>query len=381
MGAYTNGRDDGSADGRRAHARGDTSAGGERWRRWCALVLAATASALGIVAAVNATVDPFQQYRLATSYPPRFYALHHRWINPGIAKHAAYETVLLGSSIMESTPNDVIADACGGPAVNLSMPAISAAEIRTMLDTVFDARTPKRVVVVLDFNAFAGGPDERQDSAGPLPAFLYDRNALNDLPYLLSGTVLRKSLSILLDRDDAAYRSDANAPWYWADGKRFGRDEVLRGLDLANLNARFKQPARTLAGMRQSFEHNILPIVRAHPNTEFDLVWPPYSMLVWLDFAQRGQLDVTLDFKRYVVAAAGPLRNVQVVDLQGQTEVTTRLDLYMDSYHFAPQVNRLLIQRTCAGLDRVDASNVDSVERRLREQLAAWRPPAARAAQ
>ena len=65
-----------------------------RFRRWAAGVLASTAIALAIVAGINAVVDPFQQYRLATA--PRFYALHHRWINPGIAKHAAYDTVLIG---------------------------------------------------------------------------------------------------------------------------------------------------------------------------------------------------------------------------------------------------------------------------------------------
>lgn len=344
-------------------------------------MLGATLAALGAVAAFNATVDPFQQYRLASSYAPRFYALHHRWINPGIAKHATYETALIGSSIMESTRNDMIGSACGGPAVNLSMPAVSAAEIRTMLDTVFRARAPRRIIAVLDFNAFAGAPDARQESAGPMPGYLYDRNVLNDLPYLLSGTVLRKSMSILLGRNDETFTSDPNAPWYWADRMRFGRDEVLRGLDLADLNARFRQPARTFAAMRESFDRNVLPSLRAHPKTEFDLVWPPYSMLVWVDFFQRGQLDVTLDFKRYVAEAVQGLANVHVVDLQGHDEITTDLDMYMDIYHFAPQVNRWLVERACAGRDRVDSTTAVSFERRLREQLLAWRPPAARVVQ
>jgi len=347
------------------------------WRRWCIAVLAATAAALAIVGVINAAVDPFQQYRLASSYPPRFYALHHRWINPGIAKHGVYETVLIGSSIMESTRNPWIAGACGGPAVNLSMPAISAAEIRTLLDTVFAARAPRRVILVLDFNAFAGAPDERQDSAGPLPAYLYDRNPFNDLPYLLSGTVLKKSLSILAGRVDESFRSDVDAPWYWGDRFRFASAEVLKGLDPANINARFQQPARTLAGMQASFEHNIEPALKSHPQTRFDLVWPPYSMFVWRDFAQRAQLDVTFDFKRYVARTVGALKNVGIVDLQPHAEITTDLDLYMDIYHFAPQVNRWTIDRTCAGLDQVDAAGAADAEQRLRAALAQWRPPAA----
>ena len=345
------------------------------WRRWCLGVLAATAAALGAVAAVNAVVDPFQQYHLTTSRAPRFYALHHRWINPGLARNASYETALIGSSIMESTRNDAIAAACGGPAVNLSMPAISAAEMRTLLGTVFAAHHPRRVLLVLDFNAFAGAPDERQDSAGPLPAYLYDRNVFDDLPYLLSGTVLRKSIAALLGRHDEPFSDDANAPWYWADRMRFGRDNVLRDLDLGNLNARFRQPARTLDGMRASFAHNVLPIVRAHSETTFDLVWPPYSILVWRDFAQRGQLDVTFEFKRHVIAATAGLPNVRVVDLQGHDEITTDLDRYMDIYHFSPDVNRWIVERACRGDDRVDAATADAFEQRLRDQIVGWQPP------
>jgi hypothetical protein len=369
----------GDQQSRQSSAKSGPSA--NHWRRWCASVLGITFAALGAVATVNAIVDPFQQYRLASTYTPRFYALHHRWINPGIAKRTVYDTVLVGSSIMESTGNDWIATACGGPAVNLSMPAISAAEIRTLLDTVFAVREPRRVVLVLDFNAFAGAPDERQDSAGPLPAFLYDRNPFNDLPYLLSGTVLRKSLAIITGRADEPFRTDVDAPWFWGDRFRFAQSEVLRGLDTDNINARFQQPARTQAGMRLSFEHNIAPALARHPGTHFDLVWPPYSMFVWRDFAQRAQLDVTLDFKRYVADAVRSMKNVSIVDLQTHAEITTDLDLYMDIYHFAPRIDRWMIERTCGGLDRVDSTTAAVAERQLRDALAAWHPSVAQTAQ
>ena len=60
-----------------------------------------------------------------------------------------------------------------------------------------------------------------------------------------------------------------------------------------------------------------------------------------------------------------------------EREITTDLDLYMDIYHFAPQVNRWTIDRTCAGLDQVDAAGAADAEQRLRAALAQWRPPAA----
>ena len=347
-----------------------------RARRWFTAVLAATLGLLVACASFVWWVDPFQQYHLASRYPPRFYFLHHRYINPGLAKNQVYDTVVSGSSIMESTPNDVVAKACGGTAVNLSMPAMSASEQRLMLETALASRPVKRVISVFDFNAFAGGVEERYDVAGPLPRYLYDRNPFNDLPYLLSWDVLAKSLRIVAHDTSEKFTSDPNAAWFWGNVKRFGRDEVLRGLDLAHLNTRYQQPQRTLEGMRASFEHNLLPLFAAHPQTEFDLVWPPYSILVWLDFAQRDQLEVTLAFKRYVFEATRRLPNVTVTDLQSEREITHNLDRYTDLYHFDPDINRRVVAAACSLRERVDEKRLDELERQLREQVAAAQTPA-----
>jgi hypothetical protein len=344
-------------------------------RRWLAGVLGAVVGCFAVAAAFVVWVDPFQQYHLASRYPPRFYFLHHRYINPGLARNQAYDTVVIGSSIMENTKNDFVAGACGGSAVNLSMPAMSASEQRLMIETALGYRRLKRVIAVLDFNEFAGGVDERQDVAGPLPRYLYDRNPFNDLPYLLSADVLAKSWRIVAGDTSERFTSDPNAAWFWGNVVRFGREHVLRGLDLARLNARYQQPQRTLEGMRASFEHNLLPILEAHPDTEFDLVWPPYSILVWLDFAQRDQLGVTLQFKRYVAGVTAKFPKVHVIDLQGERAVTHDLDRYDDIYHFDPAVNEWLIEAACHDRDRVDARTVDAFERELRAQVAAVATP------
>jgi len=149
---------------------------------------------------------------------------------------------------------------------------------------------------------------------------------------------------------------------------------------LNRLNARYQQPQRTFEGMRASFEHNVLPLLRAHPETEFDLVWPPYSILVWLDFAQRDQLAITFQFKRYVAGAAATLPNVHVVDLQAERAVTHDLERYDDIYHFDPAVNEWLVEAACRHRDSVDAGNVAVFERELRDQIDAVRTPAGLAA-
>jgi hypothetical protein len=340
-------------------------------RRWFATVLAATIVCLVAAAAFVVWIDPFQQYHLASRFAPRFYFLHHRYIDPGLAKNQAYDTVISGSSIMENTRNDFVARICGGSAVNLSMPAMSASEQRLLLETTLANRPLKRIIMVLDFNEFAGGVDERQDVAGPLPRYLYDRNPFNDLPYVLSWDALVKAWRIVAGDTSEKFTSDPNAAWFWGNVKRFGRNEVLRGLDLAHLNARYGQPQRTIEGMRASFEYNLLPLFRSHPETEFDVVWPPYSILVWVDFAQRGQLDITLQFKRYVAETTRALANVRLIDLQAERAITHDLDRYTDLYHFDPAVNEWLVESACKDRNRVNANNVYAYDHQMREQVAA----------
>ena len=361
-----------------------------RARRWVAAVLALAVLGLAAVGAFNWHVDPFQQYRLASKYPPRFFSLHHRYIGPGLAKNAVYDTVLSGSSIMENTRNGFIGRACGGTAINLSMPAMSAFEQRVMLETALRARSLRRVLMIVDFNEFAGAADERQEIAGPFPTHLYDRNPFNDAAYLLSWDVLEKSLAIVADelshsstaprifRGDAkdSFTADPDAPWFWGERKRFARDEVLRDLDLARLNQRFAQPTRTLAAMQQSFMHNLAPLFAAHPTVAFDILWPPYSILVWLDFARRDQLDLTLAFKRFVLDATREFAHVRIFDFQAEERITHDLDRYTDIYHFDPAVNEWMIAAACNGAHRVaDEREAVAIERQLRSQVDVIRAP------
>ncbi len=343
-------------------------------RRWFAASLGAAIAVLAGIGAFNAYVDPFQQYRVPGAYPPRYYTSLHRYIAPGLAKHAAYTTLLSGSSIVENTRNSAIARACGGAGLNVAMPALTAAEQRLIVSTALAARPLARAILILDFNAFSGAPDQRNPLAGPLPSYLYDRSPLNDFPYLLSWGVLVKSWRIVTGDSSERFRTDSDAPWWWADEKRFAREEVVRHLDPHDLNAQFQQPPRDLAGMQESFRQNLLPLFVAHTDTQFVLVWPPYSIVAWADFVQRGQLDVSLAFKRWVFDTTRALPNVRVIDLQGVAEVTHDLDRYTDLYHFAPPVNEWLIREACNDQRRVTPDNVGALERELRGQALRFDP-------
>ena len=322
-------------------------------------ILATAAIALAALGGLNYWVDPFHQYRAMTAFTPRFWHPLQRYIVPGLAKRGDYSVVLLGSSMFESFRNSEASRLLGGRATNLTLSAISAYEEGRMLDLAFRSAQVRRVVLDMNVNSFAGPPDKRWVS-DPLPEYLWDANPFNDVRYLLSSDTLDRSLDILRNRPGGPeWYSDPDMPWSWARKMEFSRKRTIAGLDPLNLNARYNQPHRTVEEMMKNFDVNILPHIQRHPETRFDLVHAPYSVLVWIDFAQRKQVDVTLAFKRQLFERTRGLANVAIHDFQS-APVTEDLDQYMDLYHFGIPVASWMLEQIARDGYRVTDANLAS---------------------
>jgi hypothetical protein len=329
---------------------------------------------LAIAGVIDYEVDPFQQYRVPTFYTPRFYHPYQRHENPGIARHYDYDRAVVGSSFFENISGSEVDRAFGpGKTLNLCLSAMTAYDARKLIEVMLSSRKVKQVIYSVDFNAFSGPPN-RTGLPEPLPTYLYDSAIWNDYPYLLSILTLRKSADILLGRHEAGSSIDADKPWYWASDEQFSAISVTQHLDPDNLNKRFAQPMRTMEGMWKSFEANVPPLVAAHPETEFIFVWPPYSLLVWLDFRQRNQLEVSLDFKRRFVQALAKYPNARIHDFQARGAWITNFDEYRDIYHFSPRISSAIVREVAANGERETPANVEGYIARTRDLALAADP-------
>ena len=335
------------------------------------LTLALTASMLIVVAVFNWQIDPFQQYRLAPAGEARFPRALQRYINPGLAKNAEYDFIITGSSLMENYHLPEVDRLCGVKSINLATSAMAAYEQRKILEVALKHRAPKRIVMTLDFNSFAPPPNESlPDIPDPLPVYLYDDNILNDFRYLINGSVAMRSMSIARGEQVGNYSTDFNRAWSWEHEVQFGRERTLQNIDPDNINLRFKQGPRTASRMRESFEVNVARLIEQHPGTEFNIVFPPYSIVVWADFVQRGQLEVSLDFKRQVFQRIGRLPNARIFDMQWDADIIQNLEHYTDIYHFSPEIGARLLDAACNHHPRyrVDAESHRVFEAILRKQ-------------
>lgn len=317
-------------------------------RRFALSVFAIALSIASAIVALNFWVDPFQQYRKAQRFPARFYNAWQRYENPGIAKHYDYDRVLTGSSLMECVIPEDVDRVMGGKTINLSVSAETAYDAGQLLAVALRTGKPRHVVMNLDYNAFSGAPD-RSGFAEPFPWYLYDDHLWNDLPYLLGVGTTRKSIETLMGLHWSRFSSDPGRMWYWMDGYRFFAAKAVQGLDPENLNARFHQPPRTLEGMQASFEANLVPLIERHPDIRFSFVYAPYAILVWMDFDQRGQLDLTLAFREWLYERTRRYPNVEIFDFHAEPAIVEDLDHFTDIYHYSPKLSRAIIQAMAEG--------------------------------
>jgi hypothetical protein len=322
-----------------------------------------------VLAAFNLWVDPFQHYREPNAYAARFYPAYQRHQNPGLAKHRNYNTVVIGSSLFENITAAEAKATLGGEVINLSLSAMSSYDMQLLANHVLAQGKAQRVVLGIDLVAYSGDV-RRVGYGGPPPMWAYNRTALDDAPYLLSLSTAFNSVEALAGWRFNRFSLDRDKPWYWAADGMFSEGRTVAGLDAANLNRVFKQPPMRVDELLPNMHANLLPLLRNNPRVQFDLVLPPYSILVWADYRQRGALAPTLAFKKALLTEVLALPNVVVHDFQSNAAWTHNLALYKDIYHYSPTVTTQMLQAIQNGSHRVLPHHVESAVRTLDAQAA-----------
>ncbi|NDY42414.1 hypothetical protein G3N55_06105 [Dissulfurirhabdus thermomarina] len=345
----------------------------KRYRAWTRRTLRASLAILALAALFNYAVDPLQQYRASTFY--RTYYEKPRYLNPGLARTHAYDTAILGSSMMHNFIPSEIDKALGVKSIKLSMDAASAREISLLLRLVLRRPQTKNVIIGIDFPAFAGAPDRLRYGADTFPFHLYDDNRLNDYRYLLSIDTLQFSVRALEANwlGVRARKLDPDLYKYFGHNHAFGREVVLKKWRDANM---FPEPPDyyALHNLARSFDVNLLAHIKAHPRVRFILLRPPVSLLMWKN-APKPVFRNALLFKEYIFNATRDLPNVELYDFQDAAEITANLDNYMDPGHYSPEINRFMVECIRTGRYRVTPENFHPRLAAFRRMVETWQIP------
>ena len=332
-------------------------------RGWCALTLSLLFAALALLSALVVFVDPFQIYRKAARFIPPVDNTTQVYANAGIARSYEYDSAIVGTSVTENFRPSYLEERLGGRFIKLCTSAGTAYNHALLLRLAFSRHEMRRVVLGLDVYSLVGKTDE---TGSPVPLYLYDDFLPNDVSYWLNRSVLASFLPRCLatwgqTQDDSL----RDSMYSWAGRDRYG--------EIALYNAEFAPPEAALPADahlgrgRANLRANLIPFIAAHPETRFDVFFPPYSAAEWATMASRGTLEAVLALRGLVWDELESFPNAALYDYAAREDWVLDLSNYKDTTHYGQWINDALTDAIAAGENAVASrAQLDAATERLR---------------
>lgn len=330
------------------------------YRRWTCGLIAAVAALLAVCAAVVYIVDPCLYYRMPEDWDPVFF--NERYQAAGLAKNVEADTVLLGTSMAANYRASQIADTFGTTAVRITIPDGYLSEFDRVMDVLFRSQDPHRVIFGLDVNILVRDESGVTDA---MPEYLYNADPLDDVQYLINKDNLYYSVyTLMANRWGEGETLDEG--FTWDDTEWWNH---MTALDAYDRPEPVTEPVAADAYLAAAAAN--LDVVEgwitAHPDTEFDIFFPPYSILYWDKTLRLGQTEAVFAAMDLACERLLTHDNVTLYGFLMDADIVLDLDNYCDHIHHSGAVCTELLSMMAAGEYRLTEENARETMDRWRE--------------
>lgn len=308
-------------------------------------------------------MDPFYVY-----HAPLFGAepvLYDRdYQMPGTVRNFSYDTVILGSSVAENFDSEYVDECYDANTLKVIRASGSVADLLYYMDTAHEGNEIKRVFWCLDIFAMTSSTETTFQNNGELD-YLHTQSPLDDITYLYNKDILMEEIPLSLAYAAMDINTGGQA-YNWAADKDFSATGAMRA---------YSKPTEVVTGVDYSAELQLLQDnlelvvkeIKEHPETEYIILFPPYSMMWWDCGYVNGIGELYFDVLEETMPVLCELENVKVYYFQDDRDIVCNLDNYMDMLHYSPEINQLMLECIVADERRVTSDNVETVIQDMRD--------------
>lgn len=317
---------------------------------------------LAIIGGFIFLMDPFYHYHTPI-LGTKAYLYNQVYQTPGAASHFEYDSAIVGTSMTENFRISWFEE-IGLNAMKFSYSGARCADIRSVLDKVYESGNEIQFIM-MDINDYqlSSKPEERYVD---LPEYLYDDVWWTDTQYLFNGDAFWMAAGRALEAV-TGNQPDLDDAYTWEDPTLFS-EEIIK------INYRYDiQCLQELMEKGETEEYNeeryslweenlnhIIPVIEAHPETQFVIFYPPYSVVYWEQELLLGRLEATLDMYAASAKRLLQMENVKVFVFFGEKEIISDLNNYRDYCHYSPKINRYIFDCIRDGKNEMTEEKIDS---------------------
>ena len=313
----------------------------------------------------------------------------------GMLKHWEYDSLILGTSILENTSSKEASAFLGGKFINISIAGSDYYERSIILEYAFKNRELKTVLYSLDNlkKPRWGDTNYRVENWD----YLYDDNIFNDVGIYLNSKYLTCLFSFTDKERCMGLQRDFDRPkaWFkvkqhiktfggfdkWIDHKEdrsmkhtlYLIKDALRRVKLGKSTPNQTNVLFDLTRMKKYLNAYILSYAQAYPDTEFILVVPPYSRLVYAMMAQTNSsaFSVYKQSIKYLVTLSDTNPNIKIY-AWGNNSFLDNMSKYRDLTHFSEDINSMMLKSIQNENGLLTVDNVDSYLQAFTEKSLAY---------
>lgn len=296
---------------------------------------------------------------------------HNHWINKGqmysnfriqnygLIKHGHFDSIIIGTSMLENTSANEASQKLGGTWANLSMSGASLFEKFKVTKYALETKQIKHVILSLDYH-FSQGHKTNETFYSEL----YSRNSLIGKIKIYSTD---KALKCALKRQECdfiEFNLDRPNAWFNVErhSRRFGgfqnwikyyeEDNQIQDafveLQKENINTKLEYK-----NYKKIIDKEVLPLF-SYKNTKFSIVIPPYSVLWWAK--RKNDVEKMMKPYEYLAQKTQSFENVEIYWFYDE-DFVFNIRNYKDLTHYYYSINSLQLDAIRDGTHILNVSN------------------------
>lgn len=284
----------------------------------------------------------------------------------GIINNWEYDSLILGTSMLENTSAKEASFSLGGNFINISLSGSDFYERYIVLQYALHKKSLKKVIYSLDDEGLVDG--RKSDPSYKIEKwnYLYDNNPFNDFKVYLSRGFLKCLFSTSSKKKCMGRKLNFDRPnaWYWARKDKYGGlDNWFKQKLTPRIINHFK-PILTMIkhiekgefkndsnveedinNLKHYLDKHIVFLVRKYPGTEFLCILPPYSRAKYaLDFQyNKPKFKKYIESLRYMVQMSDTYKNLKIYGW-GNEDFLNDMANYKDLKHYEYKYNSWMLK-------------------------------------
>lgn len=314
----------------------------------------------------------------------------------GIIDFTDFDSVILGSSMLENTSAKEAGEKLGDKWVNLSLSGSDFSERKIVLDYTLSRKKIRQIIFSVDAYVLLNGDRENSNSwrAGEKlytqGNFWYRLNKYLDKKIIKCATKWSKNAECIGDKNDLesvtqtirAEQKYFGGFKHWTQWQKDKTLKVYKGYLQNNHHPKSDENKRLNFKEKQEYlQATLFKMIKENPNIQFHFIYPPYSRVLYALFpfdkiyhkGRNGKeiFDEIKEILPYVVRETAKFDNAQIYGFD-ELFYVDEIKNYFDSIHYWLDMNSMQLDAIANGTHILTPENIDEYLQTMENKIKAY---------